>query len=74
MARKARIDIEGGLYHIISRGNNRQPIFGSHEDYAQMLRLLQALPNLAARRANGQMSLGGLTISLFQVVSHRQCE
>lgn len=42
MARKARIDIEGGLYHIISRGNNRQPIFGSHEDYAQMLRLLKA--------------------------------
>ena len=42
MARKARIEIEGGLYHIITRGNNRQRIFGSHEDYSQMLRLLEA--------------------------------
>jgi REP-associated tyrosine transposase len=42
MARKARIEIEGGLYHIVTRGNNRQRIFGSHEDYAQMLRLLEA--------------------------------
>jgi len=40
MARKARI--EGGLYHIVTRGNNRQRIFRSHEDYAQILRLLEA--------------------------------
>src|SRR5436305_1171601 len=27
MARKSRIEIEGGLYHVITRGNNRQQIF-----------------------------------------------
>jgi hypothetical protein len=43
VARKPRIEIEGGLYHIITRGNSRQRIFGSHEDYSQMLRLLEAV-------------------------------
>jgi len=33
MARKPRIEIPGGLYHIISRGNNRRKIFRSHDDY-----------------------------------------
>jgi REP element-mobilizing transposase RayT len=32
MARQPRIEVPGGLYHIISRGNNRQRIFRSHED------------------------------------------
>ena len=38
--RKPRLEIEGGLYHIITRGNNRQLIFGSHDDYLKMLVLL----------------------------------
>ena len=38
--RKPRIEIEGGHYHIITRGNNRQLIFGSHDDYRKMLVLL----------------------------------
>ena len=33
MARKPRIEVPGGLYHIISRGNNRRKIFCSHDDY-----------------------------------------
>jgi len=33
MARKPRIEVPGGLYHIISRGNNRRKIFRSHDDY-----------------------------------------
>lgn len=40
MARKPRVEIEGGLYHIITRGNNRQLIFGSDDDYRKMLLLL----------------------------------
>jgi hypothetical protein len=31
--RKPRLEIQGGLYHIITRGNNRQLIFGSDDDY-----------------------------------------
>lgn len=41
MARRPRIEIEGGLYHIIARGNNRQLIFGSDEDYQKFLSLLE---------------------------------
>ena len=33
MPRKPRIEIGGGLYHVISRGNNRRKIFRSHDDY-----------------------------------------
>ena len=40
MARKPRFDVEGGLYHIISRGNNRQRIFRHDEDYQKMLSLV----------------------------------
>jgi len=29
MARKLRYEEEGGLYHVINRGNYRQPVFGS---------------------------------------------
>jgi REP-associated tyrosine transposase len=35
--RKPRLEIEGGLYHIITRGNNRQLIFGPHDDYEKFL-------------------------------------
>ena len=43
MARKARIEIEGGLYHVITRGNDRQTIFHSEEDHGKFLSLLAAL-------------------------------
>lgn len=42
MARKPRIEIEGGLYHLITRGNNRQSIFNSADDYSKLLSLIQA--------------------------------
>ena len=32
MARPLRIEFEGALYHVTSRGNARQPIFMSDED------------------------------------------
>ncbi|HSB08939.1 MAG TPA: transposase [Blastocatellia bacterium] len=40
MARKPRIEIIGGLYHIITRGNNRRRIFGSENDYLKFLAFL----------------------------------
>ena len=40
MARRQRIELEGGLYHIIARGNNRQEIFHSPEDHKKFLSLL----------------------------------
>ena len=41
MARKARVELEGGLYHVITRGNNRQTIFKSDADYQKFLLLLE---------------------------------
>lgn len=40
MARKPRIEIEGGLYHVITRGNDRRDIFHCAEDYERFLALL----------------------------------
>jgi len=40
MARKPRVEIPGGLYHILNRGNNRRPIFRDDKDYDQFLDLL----------------------------------
>ena len=40
MARKARAEVEGGLYHVITRGNNRRQIFDSPADYEKFLSLL----------------------------------
>jgi putative transposase len=40
MARKPRIEFEGALYHVITRGNQRQPIFRGKEDYERYLRIL----------------------------------
>ncbi len=41
MPRKPRIEIGGGLYHIITRGNNRRKIFRSHGDYLKFTTILQ---------------------------------
>ena len=42
MARKPRAEVEGGLYHVIVRGNNRRRIFDSPADYQKFLSLLTA--------------------------------
>jgi putative transposase len=41
MARKPRVDVEGGLYHVIARGNNRRRIFDAPDDYQKFLCLLE---------------------------------
>ena len=40
MARKARVEVAGGLYHVITRGNNRRQIFNSPTDHEKFLSLL----------------------------------
>jgi REP element-mobilizing transposase RayT len=42
MARRARIEVEGGLYHVIARGNGRQAIFYDDEDHRKFLSILGA--------------------------------
>lgn len=40
MARKPRVECPGALYHVIARGNNRQPIFVTQKNYQYYLNLL----------------------------------
>ena len=40
MARKSRIEIEGGLHHVITRGKDLQTIFHSDEDHTNLLSIL----------------------------------
>jgi REP element-mobilizing transposase RayT len=42
VARKPRIEIAGGLYHIITRGSNRSRIFRSHDVYLKFLAFLES--------------------------------
>ena len=39
IARKARIEVEGGLYHVTTRGVDRRDIFHSPEDYRKFVAL-----------------------------------
>jgi putative transposase len=41
MARLPRIYIQGCSYHIVQRGNNREPCFYTEQDYATYLRYLK---------------------------------
>jgi len=41
MPRTARVQFEGAAYHIINRGNNREPIFIDEEDHLLYLQLLK---------------------------------
>ena len=41
MGRKPRLELEGGLYHVMSRGNNRRRIFDDEGDYSKMLKLMK---------------------------------
>ena len=41
MSRPLRIEFSGAYYHILSRGNNRCPIFNTREDYKTFLGLLE---------------------------------
>ena len=44
MPRRTRIEIEGGLYHLITRGNDRKVVFHSSEDHDKL-----TCPNLRGR-------------------------
>jgi len=45
MARQWRIEYPGALYHVLSRGNNRQDIFESDDDRTLFLELIREFSN-----------------------------
>ncbi len=42
MPRQPRFEIEGGLYHVITRGNDRRDIFHSEQDFQKFISLVKA--------------------------------
>ncbi len=40
MARKPRIEFRGALYHVVTRGNQRQQVFRSRNDYERYLKIV----------------------------------
>lgn len=42
MPRSARLVMDGGTYHVLTRGNNGQPIFHEDQDYRRYLDLLRS--------------------------------
>jgi len=56
MARKPRVHYEGAIYHVIARGNNREPVFLHDTDKAKYLKLL------ADSRERYGMELYGYTL------------
>ena len=40
MARRPRIEFEGAFYHVITRGNQRQPFFKERKDNEQYLNVV----------------------------------
>lgn len=45
MPRTARVTIENGCYHIITRGNQKQRVFEDYGDYEKYLKLLTKYKN-----------------------------
>ena len=42
MARTLRIEFSGAFYHVMSRGNQAQPIYGNHRDRSKFLEYLES--------------------------------
>lgn len=45
MARKPRIEYEGALYHVLTRGNQKQKIFKDQKDFIKYLKILSDYKN-----------------------------
>lgn len=46
MARKARVEFDGAVYHVLDRGDRREPIF---KDDADRVRFLETLAEVCQR-------------------------
>jgi len=60
MARKLRIQYEGAIDHVMSRGDDREPIFRSRPDLQLFLRMLGQQPPLKESLIGIRMRKHGL--------------
>lgn len=66
MARKPRIQFPGALYHVISRGNQRQKIFRSASDRSRYLQLLSQYQSRYGFRLYAYVLMGNHTHMLVE--------
>ncbi|MFQ5951854.1 MAG: hypothetical protein ACE5JK_00395 [Candidatus Omnitrophota bacterium] len=45
MTTKSRVLIDNAIYHIVVRGNRKEPVFNSEEDYKKYLKVLWKYKN-----------------------------
>ncbi len=66
MARPVRIDIEDGIYHVMSRGTERCDLFSEEADY------LHFLDRLAEAQRRFRLSLHGYVLmkNHFHLIAH----
>jgi putative transposase len=53
MPRAPRLQVAGGVYHVISRGNRRQTVFHDDTDYACFIELLETVVRRYGWRCHG---------------------
>ena len=58
MARSIRIEYPGAFYHVMARGNRREPIFWNEEDRAVFLRTLGEACGMTGWRAHAWVLMG----------------
>jgi len=76
MARPLRIEYDGALYHITSRGNERNPIYRGEEDYGRFLEILSELPRRYGIIIHGYVLIGNhyhLLIETPGETSQKRC-
>jgi hypothetical protein len=55
MARSVRVEFPGAFYHVMARGNRREPIFLDKEDGKQFVKALGEVCAMTAKRRNRQV-------------------
>jgi putative transposase len=70
MARPPRTHIPGCLYHVIARGNARQPIFLEVEDYRRFLSLVVDAASKYGHRLHAYCLM---TNHLLCAAPHKMC-
>ncbi|MFN6963651.1 MAG: hypothetical protein ACK4S4_07790 [Pyrinomonadaceae bacterium] len=62
MARKPRLEVEGGLYHLITRGVERRDIFHAADDYRKFLSLLAVQKEITIGVSSAIVAILGLAL------------
>ncbi len=67
MARSIRIEFPGAFYHVMARGNRREPIFQDEEDRRFFLRTLAEACSMTGWRVHAWVLMGNHYHLLLEV-------